>query len=165
VNGDNSTGNDLVFVPATSADVRFQQGTGNNAAVTPALSWENLDSFIESVECLDEARGTVIGRNACREPWSNRFDFRLAQNVSGFSQTAQITLDILNVGNLINREWGRSEFQNNQADNLLTLGTGNTAPDASGHRLYSAFPARTDRYTISNLDSRYQIQLGLRYSF
>jgi hypothetical protein len=167
VNGDGSTGNDLVYVPASETGIRFQPGTtaANNAHLTPAVSWTNLNNFIESVDCLREARGTVIERNSCREPWSNRFDFRLAQSVSAVGQNAQITLDILNVGNLINREWGRSEFQNNQAENLLTLGSGNTAADASGHRLYAPFAPRTDRYTISNLDSRYQLQLGLRYSF
>ena len=165
VNGDGSSGNDLVYVPAAATDVRFQAGTGNQVALTPAVSWDNLNAFIESSECLREARGTVMERNSCREPWSNRFDFRLAQNVSLARHNAQITLDILNFGNLLNSEWGRSSFVNNQAENLLTLGTGNTAPDSSGRRLYAPFATRSDALTISNLDSRYQLQLGVRYSF
>lgn len=165
VNGDGSTGNDLVYVPASASEIRFQQGTGATG-LTPQQSWQNLNAFIEGVECLREARGQVIERNTCRAPWTNRFDFRVAQNISAIrGQGAQITLDILNVGNLLNNRWGRSEFVSNQADNLLTLATANSGPDAAGHRLYQQFLPRTERFTISNLDSRYQIQLGVRYSF
>ncbi len=41
----------------------------------------------------------------------------------------------------------------------------NNAPDAQGRRVYRAFAPRSDVTTISSLDSRYQIQLGLRYGF
>ena len=159
INGDGSTGNDLVYVPASQAEINF----ATSATVTPLQSWNNLDAFIEDTECLREARGRIIERNACREPWSNRFDFRLAQNISALrGQNAQVTVDILNFGNLHNREWGRSEFQNNQAFNLLT--PSGTAV-VNGHRTYSAFTIPADPFTISNLDSRYQVQLGLRYTF
>ncbi|HST62560.1 MAG TPA: hypothetical protein VLK84_27900 [Longimicrobium sp.] len=134
--------------------------------VTPAESWNNLNSFIESVDCLREARGTVIKRNACREPWSNRFDFRLAQNLSPFGgHNVQLTVDVLNIGNLLNSDWGRSEFISNQAFPLLSLASANNGPNAEGRRVYRAFAPRSDVTTISSLDSRYQIQLGLRYGF
>lgn len=165
INGDGSSGNDLVYVPASQGEVRFAAGTGGQAALTPQVSWENLDAFIESVDCLREARGRVVERNACREPWSNRFDFRVAQNLSPFrTQNAQITLDILNVGNMLKRDWGASRFVSNQAYNMLSS-TGTTLVE--GRRLYLPFAPRStdDVYTIDNLASRYQIQLGLRYSF
>lgn len=165
INGDGSSGNDLLYVPASASEIRFQAGTGGQAALTPAVSWENLNSFIESVECLRESRGQIVKRNACREPWSNRFDFRVAQNLSPLgTQNAQITLDILNVGNLINNDWGQYRFASNQAYNLLSS-TGSTIVD--GRRLFLPFSARSadDVFTIDNLGSRYQVQLGLRYSF
>jgi hypothetical protein len=164
INGDGATGNDLVYVPRNESEIRFAPGTGANAGVTPAQSWQNLDAFISSNACLNDARGTVIGRNVCRAPWTNRFDFRIAQNVTAIrGQNAQITLDILNVGNMLNSKWGRSDFMSNVAYNLLKPTT--KAADANGHREYDAFVAPKDLFTISNLDSRYQIQLGLRYSF
>lgn len=177
VNFDGSFGNDLLYIPASAADVRFEpfRAAGTNGAndrgqlITPQQSWENLDAFINGVECLRENRGQVLDRNACRTPWSNRFDFRLAQNIAPFGrQNAQVTLDILNVGNLLNEDWGRSQFVSNQAISLLPLATAqgvSNAPDAAGHRVYQAFSPRTDVFTTSNLDSRYQIQLGLRYTF
>jgi hypothetical protein len=71
------------------------------------VSWQRLNSYIESVACLREARGTVLERNACREPWSNRLDFRVAQTSPRWcNQNFQLTLDVLNFGNLLNRELG-----------------------------------------------------------
>lgn len=167
VNFDGSFGNDLLYVPSNANEIRFEP-VANNQPITPAQSWENLNAFIERDECLDRNRGSVLERNECREPWSNRFDFRLAQNLSPFGgHNVQLTVDVLNIGNLLNNEWGRSEFISNQAFPLLGLANNNTLnqPDAQGRRAYDAFAPRTDVTTISSLDSRYQIQLGLRYGF
>jgi hypothetical protein len=177
VNFDGSFGNDLLYVPRDASEIRFEpfRAPGTNSrtdqgqAITPAQSWANFNDFIERVDCLNAARGSVLVRNSCRAPWSNRFDFRVAQNLSAIrGQNAQITLDILNVGNLINEDWGRSQFISNQVITVLPLATAtglNNQPDASGRRLYQAFAPRKDIFTTSNLDSRYQIQLGLRYTF
>jgi outer membrane receptor protein involved in Fe transport len=164
VNGDQFTANDLLYVPADSTQIRFAPGGTATAPISPAQSWQNLNAFIESVECLRENRGKVMERNSCRLPWTNRFDVKLAQNVRLFRrQTAQFTVDVVNVANLLNREWGQQYFVGNQSDQLLS--TTNTPADSQGRRTYSAFGARTNSYSISDLDSRYQIQLGLRLGF
>ncbi|MBV9772405.1 MAG: TonB-dependent receptor [Gemmatimonadetes bacterium] len=161
INGDGGQ-NDLVFVPADPSQIRF----ASTATVSAAQAWQNLNDYIENTPCLREARGTVVKRNTCREPWSNRVDLRVAQSLSALNAgNAQITLDILNFGNLLNREWGTSDFVNNQTANLLALNATNNLPDANGRRLYQPFLSTTNALTRSNLDSRYQIQLGLRYSF
>jgi outer membrane receptor protein involved in Fe transport len=177
INFDGQDGNDLLFVPADPSQIRFEpyRAPGTTGAsdrgqlVTPEQSWQNLNEFIERVSCLRSNRGQIIDRNECREPWYSRFDVRLAQSlrVAG-RQNAQITLDILNFANLLNDQWGRLEFVDNQADALLRLSTStgvNNNPDAQGRRVYQAFTPRSDIFTISNLESRYQVQLGLRYSF
>jgi hypothetical protein len=174
INGDGSFGNDLLFVPASEADIRFEplRAPGTNGsrdpgnAISPAESWQNFNSFIEGVECLRENRGQILERNACRTPWSNRIDFRVAQNLAPFGgQNAQITLDILNVANLLNEDWGRSQFVGNQVVSVLPLADDDEGAGQNERRLYEAFRPRTDVLTTSNLDSRYQIQLGLRYTF
>jgi hypothetical protein len=161
VNFDGSNGNDLIYVPSNAGEIRFT-GTAEQQAV----SWQRLDAFIESVACLREARGTVLGRNACREPWSNRLDFRVAQNVPSVgNQSLQITLDVLNFGNLLNRGWGLSQFVTNQNDNNL-LRVNNRA-NVVGERVLMEQVTRTPEsvFQVSNLGSRYQIQLGARYIF
>jgi hypothetical protein len=151
-------------VPENQSDIRFASGTVRGQVITPEQSQKNLNDFIEQVSCLREARGTVIERNTCREPWSNRLDVRLAQTVPTVrGQGAQITVDILNFANLLNRDWGRSEFVSFQTDNLLR--TTSSSPGSDGRFTYQAFAPREDVFSISNLASRYQIQLGLRYNF
>lgn len=161
VNGDSQDGNDLIYVPATAAEARFEAQSNNNP-FTPEQSWQNLNAFIESVDCLRNARGTVIERNACRTPWTNRFDVRFAQSLPTFSgQSAQLTLDILNFGNLLNRHWGLNEFVLNQADQALRR-----AGNPVGERvLLGGFAPRTSPYAVSDLNSRYQLQAGIRYTF
>lgn len=162
VNGDSQDGNDLIYVPATAAEARFEPQSATNP-FTPEASWTNLNAFIESVECLREARGEVIERNACRTPWSNRFDVRLAQTLPTLrGQGAQITIDVLNFANLLNREWGRSEFVSNQADQALRR-SGSTLV---GERvLLGGFGPRNSPFTVADLGSRYQIAAGIRYTF
>lgn len=162
VNGDSQDGNDLIYVPATAAEARFEPVSANNP-FTPEASWANLNAFIESVECLREQRGRVLKRNSCRTPWTNRFDVRLAQSLPTFGgQSAQFTIDVLNFANLLNREWGRSEFVSNQADQALRR-SGSTLV---GERvLLSGFGPRNSPFTVSDIGSRYQIAAGIRYTF
>jgi len=160
VNGDGFTGNDLLYVPRDSTEIHF----ASTATVSTAQSYQNFNNFVESVSCLREHRGEVVERNSCRLPWTNRFDLKFAQNVSLMrNQNAQFTVDVINVGNLLNREWGRQYFISNLSDQILS--TSGTAVDSKGHRTYAAFNARNNRFNLSDLDSRYQVQLGLRIGF
>lgn len=159
VNNDGSNANDVIYVPRSASEIRFQ-GT----AAQQAESWQNLDAFIESVECLREARGSILQRNACRQPWSNRIDLRIAQTVPTFrGQGVQITANVINFGNLLNDEWGLSQFVSNQNDAILS--TASTTPDANGRVLFRSFGAGKRQFNTSDLGSRYQIQLGVRYTF
>jgi hypothetical protein len=116
------------------------------------------------VSCLREQRGQILERNSCRLPWSSRVDVKFQQNLSLMGRrSAQFTVDVINFGNLLNSEWGRQYFIANQSDLLLSPTA--AAANAQGHRTYSAFNGRVSPFGISDLDSRYQIQLGLRLGF
>ncbi|HEX8243991.1 MAG TPA: carboxypeptidase-like regulatory domain-containing protein [Longimicrobium sp.] len=159
VNGDSQDSNDLIYVPRAQGEVRF----ASTGTISPAQSWANLNDFIERVDCLRENRGRIIPRNACRQPWSNRFDVRVAQTLPTVrNQGLQLTVDILNVANLLNPEWGRSQFVNNQAETLLSR-SGTT--DTGGHVLLNAFAPKPNVFQTSDLSSRYQVQIGLKYDF
>ena len=162
VNGDGSDANDLIYVPASAAEARFEGITSTNP-LTPEQSWQNLNAFIESVDCLREARGQVLKRNACRAPWRSRFDVRVAQTIPTLrGQGAQITLDILNFANLLNEDWGVTEEVVNQNEQLLARRTGNPV---NGRILLGGFAPKPQVFRIEDLNSRYQIQLGIRYTF
>ena len=76
----------------------------------------------------------------------------------------QITFDIFNLGNLLNKNWGNQYFVNNNAVELLRAeSTGaNQQPTFS---FPAGFTSTNRSYDFSNLGSRWQGQLGVRYSF
>lgn len=67
-------------------------------------------SFIESDRYLSRHRGEYMKRNGASAPWYNSVNVRVAQdfhfNVAGRQHNFEIGLDINNVGNLINENWG-----------------------------------------------------------
>ena len=161
INNDGSNENDLIYVPATSSEINFAA----SGDITPEQSWENLDSFIESVDCLREARGEVLKRNACREPWANRVDLRIAQIVPSIAagHNVEFTMDIFNFLNLLNRDWGLQEaVSGDRALDPSLRRSGSSV--VNGHAVYNAFAPRP-KFTSSDLSSRYQVQLGVRYAF
>ena len=89
--------------------------------------------------------------------------------------TLQLSVDIFNVLNLLNNDWGHIAFVtnvNNYDVNLLAF-----ANDAAGHKpgapstgyvptFNYVKPASTGNYyTIDPINSRWQAQLGIKYTF
>jgi len=78
------------------------------ALVNP-VAWDSLASFIESEPCLRRQRGRVLARNSFRNPWFGTVSAKLTKafpTVAG--QSLEITADMYNVLNLLNRGWGQS---------------------------------------------------------
>ena len=156
VNGDGTTGNDLLFVPASANDVIVRGGT-------PA----QLEAFIAADPGLAANRGKIVARNVSRAPWTNSLDFRMAFDVpfSDGKRKIEFTVDVLNLPNLINSSWGRFQFTPNQ----------NVAPiqyagidAASGKPIYdiSTLAAATfKKFSTDDLRSRCQAQFGARIRF
>ena len=103
INGDgfpgpraSSLSNDLLFVP----DVPGQFPASGFA--TRAM-WETLYPL---EDCLQRQNGRILARNTCHTPWSNQVDLRLAQTVNARGVSAQLTLDLLNVLNLLDSTQG-----------------------------------------------------------
>lgn len=170
LNRDGYTGNDLLYVPTNVRDagqiVLVKSSTTDPRSV--AQIQDQLDAFINNDPYLASHRGQVVERFGARLPWTHQIDARIAQDFTiGTGKTKnnlQITFDVINLGNLLNKNWGNQYFVSNNAFELLKVeSTGsNTQPTFS-------FPASTAAlnrpYDFSNLGSRWQGQLGVRYSF
>lgn len=159
INGDGSRDNDLIYVPASASEIRFE-GTPDQQAA----SWAALEDLISRESCLSEARGSVLERNACRLPWTNQVDVRVSQTVpSIFGHRLELNIDIINFMNLLNDNWGKVYYVPNQ--NRAILRAANTTPDAEGRVLFQNFGGLKNIHDVSDLASRYQIQIGARYVF
>jgi hypothetical protein len=108
MNGD-SVVNDLLYVPKGpgSGEVLFRAASGST--LTAAEAEQKFWSVVETSSALRESRGGVVKRNTDFSPFTNQFDLRISQEVPGFSPKHRgiFTFDFLNVGNMINKEWGR----------------------------------------------------------
>jgi hypothetical protein len=167
VNNDGNNSNDLLYVPTDVRDVNQIRlvATENR---TVAQVQDQLDNFINNDPYLASHRGQVVERFAARLPWTHQIDIRVAQDFNimagGKKNTLQLTFDIQNLGNLLNNNWGRQYTVANNAVELLrpeTTGV-NQQPTFS----FPASFATTNRpYDFAPFFSRWQGQLGVRYSF
>ena len=106
LNGDGIGGNDLMYIPTPGDNtVVFRDLNANGSADEEAQFWSVVNANPE----LRSRIGGVATRNNAFAPWVNNFDVRISQELPGFmaEHKSVITLDILNVGNLLNKEWGR----------------------------------------------------------
>jgi hypothetical protein len=166
-NGDAASGNDLVYVPAGQSEVLFVNSSGVPLA-DQDTAWASFNKFISGDPGLDGNRGKIAPRNTSREPWYHTLDMRIAQDlpvpvVSG--HRLQLTLDIINLLNLFNHNWGKSYYVSNQNDTPWTLQGSNYGVDAATGKMRIQWSDRLARFALSQLGSRWQIQAGVRYSF
>ena len=166
-NGDAASGNDLVYVPANQGEVTFVNSSGV-ALADQAAAWASFDRFIGGDPGLDKYRGQVVPRNASREPWVHTLDMRIAQDLPVpvlSEQRLQFTLDIINLINLFDSNAGKFYYVSNQNDTPWALQGSNYGVDATTGKMRVQWTNRPDRYSLSQLGSRWQIQAGIRYSF
>ena len=158
VNGDGINGNDLVFVPKDQSQITLRDPT----------QWDALNSFIQSQGCLQNARGGFVQRGACRNPWQNFLDMRfswVSPNIIK-DQHFEFQWDIFNVLNLLNSKWGHFDsatgFETHNSRFLQAVGY-----DPVNNRPIYNFvaPAAVTTTIYSPTQSRWRMQLGLRYIF
>jgi Carboxypeptidase regulatory-like domain/TonB dependent receptor-like, beta-barrel len=126
-----------------------------------------LDAYIESDAGLRAHRGGIVPRNASREPWFHQLDLRLAQDIPVRKAGLQITLDVENLGNLLDRESGVVQFANFNAVSPVGFAG---VDEATGKPIYVlnsivTDPANSPRFGTDDLRSRWRARLGLRLSF
>jgi len=143
-------GNDLFYVPSGPDDVVIQGGG----------TYAELDEYISSEPCLARNRGRIAPRNCARNPWTHTLDLRIAQAVPvGFGK-AEVTLDLVNLSNLIDEDSGLVRY--------VRFGATTPADVAGftddGRYIYELDSTETE-FEIDNEKSRYRAKLGLRWTF
>lgn len=161
VNGDGAVANDLLYVPRNASEIKLISPAGQNLS-SVAEQWAALNNYIEQDPYLRERRGMYTERNGARMPWEHKFDLRISQDlgitINERVHRFQLTCDIFNVGNLLNKEWGRSYFVNNGAYTLINY-------DNRNNGFTFRAPQGNTAYNVADIASRWQMQLGVRYLF
>jgi hypothetical protein len=188
----NAANANLPYIPKDQSDIRLiDKGT-----YTAAQQWQDLNNLIENDKYLKTRRGQYAERNGLRTPWNHELDMKLMHTFTLSSTNKQhtlaVSLDVFNVLNLLNSDWGHITFVtnvNNYTVNILnfvgyaTDANGNPIPanpanpagnvavgkPSSGYLPTYTFNKPTGLgghyYTVDPINSRWQGQLGIKYSF
>jgi hypothetical protein len=152
INNDGSSINDLLYIP-TSSEVSQMNFSGSGQA-------EAFEAFIQQDDYLSENRGEYAERYGALAPWRGRWDLKVLQDIKIANRnTIQLSVDVLNVGNLISSDWGIVEIPANQQVLGVTVDDNNVPT-------YTFDPNMTNTFSSdTSLLSRWQAQFGVRYIF
>lgn len=155
-NGDTYRGNTLMYIPTREEMAR--------TLWADATSQQAFEEYIEADDYLRSHRGGFAERNSHLLPFEHRLDLHVAQSFyfnRRDSRRVELSLDIVNLGNLIDRSWGASYRTSNWSLSPVTV-TALQAVDGGYRPVYKftgAAPTRDD------ILSRWHMQLGLRVVF
>lgn len=169
INNDGSSLNDLLYVP-TDAEINamtftpFKDADGNTQSA--ATQQAAFKSFITQDKYLSGRRGQYTEKNGGQTPWFSQLDLRILQDLKfkackNSIHTIQLSLDVINLGNLINSDWGIRKYATTASYyQPLTVNYNNNNPR------YIFDPSVKSTFINSpELPSRWQMQFGLRYIF
>ena len=167
--------NDLLFIPTQAQLAAMSFATNTVAGVTYSAQQQKdaLEAFIQSNPYLRNNRGKFAERNGSRTPFTNIVDLKIAQDfnikVGAKRYQFQLTYDVFNFGNMINRTWGRNYFQANDNFSLVTFGGYASATDLTptGFRFNPTIKTPWSVSTTTNAAyaARWISQVGLRFNF
>jgi len=174
---DDSRDNALIYIPRDASEITFKSETLEDGITpvpagspgSPEAQWEALNGYINSSSYLNDRRGQYSARNGERGPWSHIVDLKFLQDFSmdlnDKKHTFQLSFDIFNFTNLINKDWGRRPFIPGGIG-ILDIEEGGPDP---------VFSFNADRFGTEEdieifddsgiLSSRWQMQVGVRYIF
>ena len=109
-------GNDLIYIPNSQSEINLVKsnsgGLGTGANTDPrtiAQIWNQLNNFINNDHYLAAHRGQYANANAVIYPFFKQLDMNITEDISLKTgrerHTLRLSLDILNVGNFINKNW------------------------------------------------------------
>lgn len=145
---------------------------GGNVVTSAAKQVSDYEAFVNGNSYLSSRRGKFTERNGDFTPWNVQADLRIMDEFRVSSKSKdniQISLSIINLTNLLNKDWGKVYFVPNTYNSTASVGltkVGSVAAGQSGagDPTYN-FKTPGLPYTIDQFASRVQAQLGLRYNF
>ncbi|HMI01077.1 MAG TPA: carboxypeptidase regulatory-like domain-containing protein [Pedobacter sp.] len=171
------TNRSLIYVPKDPSEIKFVPLTLTTGNQTTTYSSEQQStaffSYIDQDKYLSKRKGKYAERNGALLPWRQQVDLRLSHDVltgiKGKKHTIQFSCDVLNLGNLINHNWGLKKLVNTSAI-LVPANLDQIKPEGN---ILPAFQMATTGGKLANetfrsdysTNSTYLIQFGIRYQF
>jgi hypothetical protein len=174
LNGDGLTTNDLVYIPKDQNDIVLEGVNGSDTR-TASVIWGQLNTYINQDPYLSKRRGQYTERNGLLLPFYKRLDLNFTQDfmvrTGKKTNTLRFTADVFNFGNLLNKNWGIYHIPNRTA--LLNFKRVETTGANAGKPVFSfpyldatnQIPLTSTFQNSTSQNSRYQVQIGVRYIF
>ena len=168
--GSVSANRGLVYIPGSENDINLVDYQAGDVTVTAAEQWQRLNNFIEDDKYLSKNRGQYAEKNGSFAPFTNLIDFSIRQDIGlkigNQTHRFQISADIFNLGNLLYEKWGtvytvRGNFNNYY---LYTF-EGYEADGTTPKYTFREDNIGLDKFNINPIESRWRMQLGIRYLF
>ncbi len=166
VNNDALAPGNLIYIPSSREELNTwnfaDNGTVDGSTYTADMQRDDFWSYICQDSYLSNHKGQYAERGGAQMPWHHQLDFKYVRsmklNVGATKHTLQLGLDILNLPNLLCKDWGLYKQVNNPS--LLTYRNGQyTYNLVDGHRNLKT----SSNYL--NAVSAYQMMFTIRYLF
>jgi len=155
-NGDTQKGNSLLYIPTTDELAKMTFAT--------AADRTSFESWIEGDSYAKNNRGQYAKRYSNSAPWENHFDLHFAEDffyLKGKSEKIELTFDVINFGNMLNKNWGTvygSDY------NVQPLKVTALTTNSNGDKI-PTYSYQDDKVYKSDFSSRWHLQVGLKVTF
>ncbi|WP_286268998.1 TonB-dependent receptor [Thalassotalea hakodatensis] len=122
----------------------------------------DIDAFNAFIDDKGFERGEIVSRNSHNASWHTRLDFRIDQQLPGFSKDhkARVFMVVKNLGNMLNDDWGVKKVGNFTAQNVVQA----EINDDGTYSFNEFFPTNAEQTTFLT-QSLWEIRLGVKYDF
>ena len=161
--------NNLMYIPESRAALdkwNFTDIEEKDGVYTANQQRDDFWAFIQQDDYFKNHTGEYAERGAAIMPWHHQLDFRFLQDfyvkVGGKRNTLQLGVDIENLPNLLNKNWGLYQQVNTMMPLTYTAksGTYNFSKQAG-----SVLKDTYSDYAYNRYASTYRIQFSVRYIF
>jgi len=171
VNGDlNGDGNnaDLMYVPKDQSEMNFLPITGATP-FTVQQQKDAFDAFINNSPYLNKRRGMYAERNGALQPWIHTINLNFQQdlftNIGKRKNTIRLQADVLNFGNMLNKDWGHRFLPTLSNNNPLVYASTTNGVPAYRWTVVNGQLVTNPFQLNRSLASTWSAQLGIRYIF
>ncbi len=182
ITGEDNSTTSMVYIPANQTEANFADITNGKTA---SQQWVDYQAFVASNPYLQKHAGQNAERNGDHMPFENHFDVRISQDFLLKNHKLQVFFDVVNVGALLNKDWGRSYGAGSYPDGFYPITNSLFTPVvAAAKKDGVAFTPTVNNpaflfninnftqigndyrpYFVNSFTSRWNSQIGVRYSF
>lgn len=175
MNGDGCY-SDLLYIPNSVDEMTFVDIKNKAGEITYTKENQSKDfwNYVEGDSYLKTRKGDYVERNGSLMSWINRVDLKVAQdfyaNLGGRKYGIQISLDMINVGNLLNSKWGAYKTSGLKSyDNVQLLKTASKVGEPLTYQVNAStsedFNKKSAWDYSATTGSAWSMQLGFKVTF